>query len=252
MASAAPPHIFSARRKAARTARAEALQRGARPARWLAEALVEDTLERIGFMQIPPGRALVLGAGGDELARDLERQRFRVTLAQPATLDLEQPYPVGGFGLIVSLAVLDTVNDLPGALIHQRQALAPGGVALATLIGAGSLPRLRIALLAADAERPAARLHPAVDPRSGAALLQRAGFARQVADGWTLRLRYGDLDTLIGDLRAQGLTSTLADRAPPLTRHGLERARAAFLEGGDRQGKVVETIELLTMTGWHG
>jgi hypothetical protein len=251
MNRSSPPVIFSARRKQARAARAGALQNRSHAATWLAESLVEDLVERIEFMRLVPGRALVLGAGGAELGRVLERKEFRVTVAEPDSLDLEQPLPFGGFALIASLAALDTVNDLPGALIHQRNALAPGGVALASLVGAGSLPRLRAALLAADGERPAARLHPAVDAKSGAGLLQRAGFARQVADAWTLRLRYGALDTLIGDLRSQGLTSTLADTPPPLTRGGLERARAAFLDGADRHGRVVETLELLTLTGWH-
>lgn len=251
MTESAPPTIFSARRKTARAERAESLQRRHNPANWLAEALVEDAFERVEFLQLPPGRALVLGTGGSELGRVLERKGFRVTVADPGSLDLEQPYPFAGFALIASLAALDTVNDLPGALIHQRAALAAGGVMLASLVGAGSLPRLRSALLAADGERPAARLHPAVDARSGAGLLQRAGFARQVADAWTLRLRYGALDTLIADLRAQGLTSVLADSAPPLTRAGLDRARAAFLEGADRHARVVETLEILTLTGWH-
>ena len=251
MAERAPPMIFSARRKSARAERAEALQRRSGAAQWLAEALVDDVLERIAFLQLPPGRALVLGVGGGELGRQLERKEFRVTVADPGSLDLEQPYPFAGFSLIASLAALDTVNDLPGALIHQRAALAEGGVMLASLVGAGSLPRLRAALLAADGERPAARLHPAVDAKGGAGLLQRVGFARQVADTWTLRLRYGALDALIADLRAQGLTSALADSAPPLTRAGLERARAAFLEDADRHGRVVETLEILTLTGWH-
>lgn len=251
MAADAPPTIFCARRKSARAARAARLQQRRDAAQWLAESLVEDTLERVEFMRLAPGRALVLGAGGDALGRQLERKGFRVTLAEPGTLDLERPFPFGGFGLIIGLAVLDTVNDLPGALIHQRTALAPGGVVLASLIGVGSLPRLRSALLAADGDRPAARLHPAVDARSGAGLLQRAGFARQVADAWTVRLRYGALDALIADLRAQGLTSVLADSAPPLTRAGFGRARAAFLEGADRHGRVVETIEILTLTGWR-
>lgn len=251
MTDAAPPAIFSARRKGARAARAEALQQRPAAATWLAESMVEDILERVEFMRLPPGRALVLGAGGAELGRQLERQEFRVTLAEQGTFDLERPYPFGGFGLIASLAVLDTVNDLPGALIHQRAALAPGGVMLASLVGAGSLPRLRGALLAADGDRPAARLHPAVDAKGGAGLLQRAGFTRQVADTWTVRLRYGALETLIGDLRAQGLNSALIDSAPPLTRAGLERARAVFLEDADRHGRVVETIEMLTLTGWR-
>lgn len=251
MASQQPPQIFSAARKAARARRARALQQRGGAADWLPVALVEDALERIDFMRLAPDRALVIGTGGEELGRVLERMGARVTVAEPGAIDLEAPYPAGGFGLIVNLGALDTVNDLPGALIHQRVALGQGGVMIASMVGAGSLPRLRAALLAADGERPAARLHPAVDARSGAALLQRAGFHRQVADSWTLRLRYGSLDTLVADLRAQGLTSALADCAPPMTRKGIDRARRTFLEDADRHGRVVETLEILTMTGWH-
>ncbi|MGX7952690.1 methyltransferase domain-containing protein [Tsuneonella sp. HG249] len=251
MARDLPPEIFSARRKTARAARAKALQSRHGAADWLADSLIEDALERIEFMRLSPDRALVLGTGAAELGRLLERKDMRVTVAEPGTLDLEAPYSFGGFGLIVSLAALDTVNDLPGALIHQRLALGDGGVMLASMVGAGSLPRLRSALLAADGERPAARLHPAVDARSGAGLLQRAGFARQVADGWTIRLLYGSLDTLIADLRSQGLTSALNDAAPPLTRAGLDRARETFLADADRHGRVAETVEILTLTGWR-
>lgn len=251
MPPAQPPEIFSERRKIARAERARRLRARPGAADWLAAALVEDALERIEFLRLDPGRALVLGEGGQELGRMLERKGARVTVADSDSLNLEQPLPMGGFGLIVSLGALDTVNDLPGALIHQRLALAEGGVMIASMVGTGSLPRLRAALLAADGDRPAARLHPAVDPRAGAGLLQRAGFARQVADGWTLRLRYGDLDTLIADLRAQGLTSALADGAPPVTRFGLAKARDVFLADADRHGRVVETLEMLTLTGWH-
>ncbi|MFN6936281.1 MAG: hypothetical protein ACK4NZ_14155, partial [Tsuneonella sp.] len=89
-----------------------------------------------------------------------------------------------------------------------------------------------------------------VDARSGAGLLQRAGFARQVADSWTLRLRYGSLDALVADLRAQGLTSALTDTAPPVTKAGIQRARTAFLDDADTHGRVLETLEILTLTGW--
>jgi hypothetical protein len=247
-----PPTIFSARRLGARAARARLFGGRRETACWLSEALVEDALERIAFMQLDPDRALVLGNGAGEFGRLLERKGWRVTVAEPGALDLEAPYPSGGFALIVSLAVFDTVNDLPGALIHQRLALDSGGVMLASMVGAGSLGRLRGALLAADGERPAARLHPAIDASGGAALLQRAGFARQVADSWTLRLRYGALDDLVADLRAQGLTSALADSAPPVTKAGLARAREAFLDGADRHGRVVESLEIVTLTGWQG
>ena len=250
MSAASPPTIFSPARRAARLARSRQLRlRGAAPD-WLGEALLEDAAERIAFMRLRPSRALIIGEAAPALAAELEKAGARVVAADAATLDEERPWPFEGFALIVSLATLDTVNDLPGALLHMRAALGEGGVAIASLVGAGSLPRLRAAMLAADADRPAARLHPAVDARNGAALLQRAGFRRQVADSWTLRLRYGALDDLVADLRAQGLTSALADAGPPLTRGGLERARAAFLRGADASGKVVETLEILTLTGW--
>lgn len=245
-----PPSIFSSTRRKARIDRARRLKQSGEVADWLGEALVEDAAERIDFMLLDPRRALVIGEAAPRLASTLERRGSRVMVADAATLDEEQPWPFEGFALIVSLATLDTVNDLPGALIHLRGALAPQGVAIASLIGAGSLPRLRAAMFAADDTRPAARIHPGVDVKSGAGLLQRAGFARQVADSWTLRLRYSSLDDLIFDLRSQGLTSALADVAPPITKAGMERARAAFLQGADKDGKVVETLEVLTLTGW--
>ena len=164
-------------------------------------------------------------------------------------LDEERPYPRGGFDLVVSLGTLDTVNDLPGALIHIREALAPGGRAIAEFVGAGSVAHLRRAMLAADADRPAARLHPMVDIRAAAGLLQRAGWAEPVADGRTLKVAYRSLDRLLADLRDQGLGNVLASHAPPLGKAARERAREAFLDQADAEGRVVESFEILTLTG---
>ena len=51
-----------------------------------------------------------------------------MTRAEPE-LDEERPLPFAErFDLIASLARLDTVNDLPGALVHLRDALAPRGL----------------------------------------------------------------------------------------------------------------------------
>ena len=152
---------------------------------------------------------------------------------------------------VASVATLDTVNDLPGALIHMRRALAPSGRAIASFVGAGSLPVLRRIMLAADGERPAARVHPMVDVRAGAQLLQRAGWADPVADGRTLSVAYRSLERLVADLRAQGLGNVLASRAPGLGKVGLERAREAFAAEADEQGRVVETFEILTLSGRH-
>jgi SAM-dependent methyltransferase len=211
--------------------------------------MIEDVAERLAFVRQPAGEALVIGDRTGVLVRDLIAQDHEVMALDVGELDEELPYPSGGFDLIVSLATLDTVNDLPGALIHIRNALAPGGRAIVEFVGAGSLDNLRRAMFAAEPERPAARLHPMVDIRAAAALLQRAGWADPVADSRALKVAYRSLDRLVADLRDQGLGNVLASPAPPLGKAALERARAAFLKGADAEGRVVEAFEILTLSG---
>jgi hypothetical protein len=43
----------------------------------------------------------------------------------------------------------------------------------------------------------------------------------------------------------------LQSKAPPVTRIGLDRARAAFLETAGDDGRVIETFEILTLSGWR-
>jgi SAM-dependent methyltransferase len=211
------------------------------------EDMIEDVLERLAFIRHEPRRALVTGDFTGDLARALREQGAEVTV--PEALDEERPYPQGDFDLIVSLSSLDTVNDLPGALIHIRNALAPGGFAVASFPGAGSLPVLRGIMLTADGERPAPRLHPMVDARAGAQLLQRAGWVNPVADSRTMRVAYRSLDRLVEDLRSQGLGNVLASPGPPLSKAALERARAAFAAETDADGRVVEEFEIVTLSG---
>jgi SAM-dependent methyltransferase len=246
---AAPPRIFALERR--RTVHRRIGSRQAQPgaAKFVLDDMAEDVLERLAFVRHEAGKTLVIGDWTGALAAELERQGGEVTSADPLTLDEERPFPACGFDLVASLGTLDTVNDLPGALIHIREALAPGGRALASFVGAGSLANLRHAMLAADAERPAARLHPMVDVRAAAALLQRAGWAEPVADSRTIRVSYRSLDRLVADLRDQGLGNVLASAAPPLGKAALERARTAFLDGAGPDGRVVESFEIVTLSG---
>jgi SAM-dependent methyltransferase len=248
--ASAPPKIFSPARRLAARRRIARQQQGADPARFVIADIVEDMLERLSFLRHEPKRVLVIGDWTGTLAAALGDAE--VAEADPAEgFAEEQPFPLGGFDLVLSAATLDTVNDLPGALIHVRRALAPGGRAIASFVGAGSLPALRRIMLAADGERPAARVHPMVDVRAGAQLLQRAGWADPVADSRTLTVAYRSLERLISDLRAQGLGNVLASRAPALGKAGLARAREAFAAEADEQGRVVETFEILTLSGRH-
>ena len=159
------------------------------------------------------------------------------------------PFAEASFDLIVSAGVLDSVNDLPGALIQARRALRPDGLFLAAFVGAGSLASLRAALRLAEGDRPAARLHPQIDVRSAGDLLMRAGFALPVADGETLNVRYGDLGGLLRDLRGMAATNALNGRRP-LRRDTVARAYQAFADLADPDGRVPERFEIIFMTGW--
>ena len=246
MASAPPPLIFAPARRLAARRRMLALQRGPNAPRYLIDDMTDDVLERLAFLRHAPARALVIGDWTGSVAAALGEQGAAVTKAEPAEgFAEEEPFACGPFDFIASLGTLDTVNDLPGALIHLRSALAPGGLMIASFAGAGSLAALRAAMLAADGERQAPRIHPQVDVRAGGQLLQRAGFAGPVADSRSVEVRFGSLDALVADLRAQGLGNVLARHGPTLGKTARERAREAF------GGPTLERFEILTLSGWH-
>ena len=159
------------------------------------------------------------------------------------------PFAEASLDLIVSAGVLDSVNDLPGALIQSRRALRPDGLFLAAFVGAGSLATLRSALRVAEGDRPAARLHPQIDVRSAGDLLMRAGLALPVADSETLNVRYGDLGGLLHDLRGMGASNAMVGRQP-LRRDTLALAYQAFADLADPDGRVPERFEIIFMTGW--
>ena len=247
----APPQIFSPQRRVQAFAKALYRHRKTDAAQYLSADAGEDLLERLAFLRHDPKRALVLSDRAGILTNGLASNRVKVANAITVDFDIEQPWPADGFDFIAALFVFDTTNDLPGALLHMRRALAPGGLAIAVMVGAGSLPMLREAMLAADADRLSPRLHPQVDVRAGGQLLQRAGFAKPVVDSRSLSVRYGQLESLVDDLRAQGLANQLADPGPPLGRAALSRAKDAFAERAEADGRVTETFQLLTLSGWH-
>lgn len=257
MATLPPPTIFAPARRRASRQRMRALQRRPDAARYLAEDMAEDVLDRLSFLRHEPKRALLVGDGGGQLADALTARGCIVVRADPAPtagelpLDEEQPFPgEAEFDLIAHLGTLGTVNDLPGALVHIRRALAPNGLAIMSWCGAGSVPALRAVMVATDGERPGPRIHPQVDVRAGGDLLQRCGFAEPMSDSRMLDVRYASLARLLEDLRAQGLSSCLARPGPPLGKAGWARAQAAFTDAADADGRVTERFAILTLSGW--
>lgn len=159
------------------------------------------------------------------------------------------------FDLVVSVGALDTVNDLPGALALIRRCLRPDGLFLAAFAGAGSLPCLRSAMLAADeADRGgavAARIHPQIDVRAAGDLLTRAGFSLPVTDTASLAVRFPNFLQLVADLRANGATNILRSRGTrAISRKGLGAAVEEFARLADADGKTSERVEIVYLTAW--
>jgi SAM-dependent methyltransferase len=183
------------------------------------------------IVRADPGFAFACAAGGVQCDED------------------RLPFADASFDLIVSAGTLDQVNDLPGALTLIRRALRPDGLFLAAFTGGATLTTLRATLMAAEQERPAARVHPQVNLHSAGDLLMRAGFALPVADSETLNVRYAGFDRLVDDLRGMAATSLLVDRVP-LSRAALAQAAERFSERADAGGRVPEQFEVIYLTGW--
>jgi SAM-dependent methyltransferase len=224
----------------------------------------DELIERLSMVKRDFHHALDLGCGGGYVGERLRDRGLEVVSCDAGRLFANKPQGVqcdedrlafgdGAFDLILSVGVLDSVNDLPGALALIRRALRPDGLFLGAFAGAGSLPRLRSAMLEADATTGAAapRIHPQIDVRAAGDLLTRAGFTLQVADSVSVDVRFSSLMKLVADLRAMGATNMLAARSrTPLRRSALAAAMAAFEGAADADGKTSERFEIIYLTGW--
>ena len=226
---------------------------------YLFRHMADELVERLDLVQRPFAEALDLGCAGGHLSRALRARGLAVTsmdagaafAAGGIQADEDRlPIPPESFDLVISAGALDSVNDLPGALVQIRRVLRPDGLFLAAFVGASSLPRLRRAMIEAQDEATP-RIHPQIDVRAAGDLLGRAGFALPVADSETLTVRFSSFASLVADLRAMGATNILTDRSRrPLGRLGLAAATAAFEAQADADGKIAERFEIVHMMGW--
>jgi NADH dehydrogenase [ubiquinone] 1 alpha subcomplex assembly factor 5 len=224
----------------------------------------DEMLARLDLVTRRFAHALDLGCGRGYLAGRLRERGIEVVAADAGLrfasaaggiqCDEDRlPFAGGCFDLVMSVGALDSVNDLPGALLLARRALRPDGLFMAAFAGAGSLPRLRAAMAAAGESQGAAapHIHPQIDVRAAGDLLQRAGFALPVVDAEPVEVRYPDLLALVRDLRAMGATNILRARARrPLGRAALAAAIADFAAAAEPDGKTRERFEILHLLGW--
>lgn len=216
-----------------------------RPLDTVLELGSSDTLlaERIGsrigsLIRSDPGQRFARAAKGVQCAADA------------------LPFGDQSVDAVIASAGLEVIDDLPGALIQIRRALRPDRPLLAAMIGAGSFPRLRSAMIAADLTVGATahnRALPLIEVRSAGDLLTRAGFAMPVADSETLKVSYASALSAMHDLRGLCLGNVLAGPVAPISRRWLAAAEKAFVGDGvgdTESGRVVEHIRIIYLTGW--
>lgn len=246
MHPATPPEIFDRQRRRALRERAACRMS---TTHFLWDILAEDLSDRINCTTHQFERALLLGPLANQAKAILGGKASELVTLSFADEDRLGIDP-GSFDLIISAGTLDSVNDLPGALVQIRRALRPDGLFLGAMFGAGTLSSLKKAMLLADGDRASAHVHPQVQLQIAADLLARAGFTMQVADKVETNVHYRDWRTLIADLRDAGIGNCMAGPRPYLGRAYSDRLDEAWsaLQNGD--GKVRERFEFLHLSGW--
>lgn len=237
---------------------------------YLFEAMAEAIVERLGDIARRFPRSLDLGAHQGGLGRRLlaggttdfltscDLAPGLVAAAPGLRLAADEewlPFKDGSFDLVASAGSLHWVNDLPGALIQIRDALAPDGLFVGALLGGATLAGLRQSFLEAEGRlegRAGLHVSPFLDLHDAAGLLQRTGFAMPVADLETITVSYPDALTLMRELRAMGESNALRGRRrvplAPATLAAVAADYAARCPAPD--GRVYARFDVVTLTGW--
>lgn len=240
--------IFMRPLRAAR--RVRALHHATKQEPLLVQLVSDDLLDRLSTINRQFQSVLICNAAATRLADHLGAGGAGVTLADhlPGTshpiLNFEEDRPTlnpQSYDLIISIGLLDSVNDLPGALVQFRQALKSDGLFLASFAGAGTLAMFKQSLR--EIEPNMQRIHPQIDVRASGDLLARAGFVMPVADVEDYPLRYKSLEGLMADIHAQGAGNLLIRQQP--MRRAVAKALCARLKNG-----FDERLSIITLTGW--
>lgn len=251
MSDSPPRDLFDRRRRALRR-----LRETGGEADFIGTEIASQIAERLADVKREFRNVAVIGARTPQLVDALRSGGAEVTVieqsgvlaaANGALAGEEDRLPVEpeSFDLIIWPGGLESVNDVPGALLRCRLALKPDGLMLGACLAEGSLPALRAALRRAEAERPAARLHPQLALQAIGDLLGKIGFALPVVDVERMTLRYRTLASLVRDLRAHAATAVLAGPVPPLARRIWQAVEDSFVaEGGE------EILVILHWSGW--
>lgn len=240
-----PSEIFDRKRRRALRERADG--RGGDLFLW--QIIADDIADRLVDVARDFHDVLIVGPMTAYASQILADRQAEITEGQIIDED-HLPFAPASFDLIICAGTLDSVNDLPGALVQMRRCLRPDGLFLGHMFGAGTLASLKSAILEADGEKAAPHIHPQIDLRSAADLLTRAGFTLPVIDTDATTVRYSEWRALVRDLRDMGVGNALAGPRGPLSRDILNRLDVSWQAMARDDGKVEERFVHIHLSGW--
>lgn len=228
---------------------------------FIAQIMSEEILDRLSLVKRDFKKCLLIGQAGHNLRSALKDLDIETVAADTSFMFAHSlngiqcdedrlPFADHSFDLMINVATLDSVNDLPGALTLARRILKPDGLYLASFIGAESLTTLKSLLMQAEGDRVSVHVHPQIDIRTAGDLMSRVGFALPVIDSDCLRLRYSAFDKLVSDIRDMGGGNILKDQIRSLSQDVYQQTKMGFENKADDDGKTTERIELIYLCGW--
>lgn len=255
MDRSSPPEIFDRRRR--RALRVRASQRNGDGFLW--RYIAEELAERLALVTRQFENALIIGPMANYGAEIMGGQPPGLSFVclSPSEHDdaiiAEEdrlPFEPHSFDLVIAGGTLDSVNDLPGAVVQIRRSLKADGLFLGHMFGAGSLVALKSLMMAAEGNVATPHIHPQIDLRSAADLLSRAGFALPVADTDTLCVRYSNWRSIVEDIRDAGIGNALAGPRHYPGKSIISRLDTEWLQRVDSAGKVEEQFNHIFLSGW--
>lgn len=252
-----PPEIFDRNRRRALRERAG----GRNGDGFLWNYIADDLAARLAMVTRSFANALFIGPIANFAATIMSGRQCKIVIASLCASeagyvggDVVQedrlPYGPASFDLVISAGTLDSVNDLPGALVQIRRTLKPDGLFLGHMFGAGTLVTLKSLMLAAEGGAASSHVHPQIDLRSAADLLTRAGFTMPVADQDLMQVRYADWRKIVADIRNSGLGNALSGCRPYLGKDAVSRLDWEWQHRAGAAATIEESFVHVSLSGW--
>lgn len=248
----------------------------AQEADFLSREVASRMAERLDYIRFTPQRILDLGCGHGadlpllaqrypqaerigldfalpllNLARE-ERGLFQRLLGKsrgPSLLCADAtalPLARSSVQMVWSNLLLNWLSDPMPVFKECHRVLEVGGLLMFATVGPDTLKELRAALPDSAGEH----VHRFIDMHDLGDALVQAGFSDPVMDMQTLVLTYGELDSLLRDLRHAGINNAATTRPRGLTGKQYWQQARAKLEASRQKGRIPATVELVFGHAW--